>query len=74
MRKYDSNLTIRLQKSTKEKLNEMCTTTGLTQSQLIIEFIESQYDKMKNNPELKKMLETLKNIQDNLNSFDVFQK
>lgn len=61
-RKNTIALTFRCDVTIAEKLDEMCRTMGIKRSEFLINAITTEYDKMQGNPQLKKMLEQMREI------------
>lgn len=52
-----------------EMLNELSTITGMTRNDILINWIETEHDKIKGNPKLLAVLEQMKELQKKLQSF-----
>lgn len=64
IKKDTKQITFRAPAEVIRQLDEMCSMTGMKRSDFFINAITSDYDKMQGNPQLKKMLEQMRNIAD----------
>jgi hypothetical protein len=61
-KKDTGQITFRAHREVIRQLDELCAMSGMKRSEFIANAIVSQYDKINGNPQLKKMLEQMKEI------------
>lgn len=64
IKKDTKQITFRAPAEVVRQLDEMCSMTGMKRSDFFINAVTSEYDKMQGNPQLKQMLEQMRNIAD----------
>ena len=66
----NTGITLRLSDDCLKKLNFLCELSGLSRSRLICELVDTQYDRLHDNEELKDMLSSLKQVNKILGKLD----
>ena len=69
MQNYAKALTVRFTQEDFDKLTYLTRLTGITKNDLILGYIRADYDKVQGNPELKNIIDKLKDLSDTIQAY-----